>query len=122
VKEVKELSGLGGYFELPVHTYSAGMKSRLVMSLMRLVRGDILVMDEWISAADASVNETANRLQAELITSTSILLIASHSRPILEEWTNRLVWLDRGEVRAVGGVAEVLKEYHAWAAKDRTAR
>ena len=38
VEEVKALSGLGGYFELPVSSYSAGMRSRLVMSMIRLVR------------------------------------------------------------------------------------
>ncbi|MCD7061410.1 ABC transporter ATP-binding protein [Pelagibacterium xiamenense] len=114
VEEVKELSGLGGYFELPVRSYSAGMRSRLVMSLMRLVRGDILVMDEWISAADASVNKTVSKLQSELIASSSILVMASHSQRILEDWTETLLWLDRGEVKAMGPVSEIYAEYKKW--------
>lgn len=111
VEEVKELSGLGGYFELPVQHYSAGMHSRLVMSLLRLVRAEILVMDEWIGAADASLGNTNNTLQTELIGSASIVILASHSERILEEWTNRLVWLDRGRVAQVGPFAEVYAAY-----------
>jgi ABC-type polysaccharide/polyol phosphate transport system ATPase subunit len=117
VAEVKELSDLGGYFELPVHTYSAGMKSRLVMSLMNLVRADILIMDEWISAADASVNKTINELQSRLIKSASILVLASHSQRVLEDWTDSLLWLDQGEVKAQGPIGEVYKEYKSWTEK-----
>ncbi|WP_295808081.1 ATP-binding cassette domain-containing protein [uncultured Nitratireductor sp.] len=113
-EEVKELSGLGGYFELPIRSYSAGMRSRLVMSLMRLVRGDILIMDEWISAADASVNKTVSKLQSDLIESSSILIMASHSQRILEDWTTTLLWLDRGEIKAMGPVADVYADYKKW--------
>lgn len=114
IEEVKELSGLGGYFELPVHSYSAGMRSRLIMSLMRLMKGDILVMDEWISAADASINKTVSRLQTDLIQSSSILVLASHTERILRDWTETLVWLEQGEIKAVGPVDDVYKEYTDW--------
>jgi ABC-2 type transport system ATP-binding protein/lipopolysaccharide transport system ATP-binding protein len=117
VEEVKELSDLGGYFELPVHTYSAGMKSRLVMSLMNLVHADILIMDEWINAADASVNKTVNQLQARLIESASILVLASHSQRVLRDWTESLLWLDQGEVKAYGPFREVFREYKRWTEK-----
>ena len=114
VEEVKEISGLGGYFELPLHSYSAGMRSRLVMSLLRLVRGDILIMDEWINAVDPSLHATVGGLQAQLIERTRILLLASHSRRVLEEWVERLIWLDNGRIRADGPIREVYAEYQAW--------
>jgi ABC-2 type transport system ATP-binding protein/lipopolysaccharide transport system ATP-binding protein len=111
VEEVKELSGLGGYFELPVSSYSAGMRSRLVMSMISLVRAEILVMDEWIGAADATVNKTVGKLQRDLIESTSLLVLASHSERVLREWTNTVVWLDQGVVRAVGDIDEVYPQF-----------
>lgn len=107
VEEVKDLSGLGGYFELPIQSYSAGMKSRFVMSLLPLVRGEILIMDEWINANDTAVDG----IQQRLISKAKILLLASHSKPVLDAWVDRLVWLDRGELRAVGTVDEVYDEY-----------
>ncbi|TKT82411.1 ATP-binding cassette domain-containing protein [Aquamicrobium sp. LC103] len=114
VEEVKGLSKLGGYFELPMNAYSAGMRSRLVMSLLRLVRGEILIMDEWIGAADPSVSGTINELQSQLIERSQILLLASHSKRVLADWVDTLVWVDRGEIRAHGKFDEVYKDYETW--------
>jgi ABC-2 type transport system ATP-binding protein/lipopolysaccharide transport system ATP-binding protein len=114
VEEAKALSGLGGYFELPVSSYSAGMRSRLVMSMMRLVRSDILIMDEWIGAADATVNKTLAMLQRELIENASVLVLASHSRRVLEAWVKTVVWLDGGEVRAIGPIEDIYPEFESW--------
>jgi ABC-type polysaccharide/polyol phosphate transport system ATPase subunit len=114
VEEIKVLSGLGGFFELPVSTYSAGMRSRLVMSLLRLVKPEILIMDEWVGAADQTVTKTADALQRKLIESASILIMASHSRRVLSQWANKLVWLDGGQVRASGPVKDVHAKYDDW--------
>jgi ABC-2 type transport system ATP-binding protein/lipopolysaccharide transport system ATP-binding protein len=111
VEEVKELSQLGGYFELPVSTYSNGMRSRLVMSLIRLVKADILVMDEWLGAADGTVNRKINRLLRDLIESASLMILANHSERVIRQWTNRVVWLDGGVLRAFGPTDEVYPEY-----------
>lgn len=111
VEEVRELSGLGGYFELPVSTYSAGMRSRLVMSMIRLVKADILIMDEWIGTADGAVNRKVGRIQTELVESASLLVLASHSERVLREWVSTIVWLDAGEVRAIGVPDEILPQY-----------
>lgn len=114
VEEVKALSGLGGYFELPVKSYSAGMRSRLVMSFLRLVRGDILIMDEWVNVADPTLNSTIGGLQSRIIERSKILMLASHSRRVLEEWVNTLVWLENGQIRAHGPVDKVYEEYQSW--------
>lgn len=117
VEDVKALSQLGGYFELPVSTYSAGMRSRLVMSMIRLVRADILIMDEWIGAADGTVNKIAHRLQRDLIESASLVLLASHSERVLKDWATVAVWLDGGEIRAMGPVDDVQTEFRNFMAK-----
>jgi ABC-type polysaccharide/polyol phosphate transport system ATPase subunit len=119
VEDVKQLSGLGGYFELPVSSYSAGMRSRLVMSMIRLVRADILIMDEWIGTADGAVNNAVGRVQRDLIESSSVLVLASHAERVLKDWISTVVWLDGGEVRAVGPTGEVLPEYQKALAVSR---
>ncbi len=118
VEDVKALSGLGGYFELPVSSYSAGMRSRLVMSMIRLVKADILIMDEWIGTADGAVNKAIGHLQRDLIESSSLLVLASHSDRVLQQWVSTVVWLDGGEVRAIGPTDEVLPEYQKLLAKS----
>lgn len=114
IEDVKALSGLGGYFELPIKSYSAGMKSRLVMSLLRLVHGEILIMDEWINAVDPTLSKAVGGLQTQLIDRCKILLLASHSERVLKEWVSKLIWLDQGEIRGMGPVEETYKEYNLW--------
>ncbi|MGQ2906755.1 MAG: ABC transporter ATP-binding protein [Aliihoeflea sp.] len=111
--DVHRISGLGGYFDLPIKSYSAGMKSRLVMSLLRLVRGEILIMDEWINAVDPSLSKTIGGLQSQLIDRSKILMLASHSERVLREWVQTLVWLEQGEIREIGTVDSVLRSYNA---------
>lgn len=114
VEAAREISGLGGYFELPISSYSAGMKSRFVMSLLRLVHGEILIMDEWINAVDPRLNEAVEGIQKRLINQSKILLLASHSERVLKSWVDKLAWLDQGQLKAFGGVDEVYREYHSW--------
>lgn len=118
VERIREASGLGEYFDLPMRIYSAGMRSRLSMSVLGLLKGEIVVMDEWLSAADASVNAIASRLQTQLIESARILIMASHSEGVLRKWADRLVWLHRGEVRATGSHDEVLGAYREFLEAD----
>lgn len=119
VEEVRQLSGLGGYFDLPIRSYSAGMNSRLVMSLLHLVRGEILIMDEWINAVDPSLNETIGGLQSQLVESAKILLLASHSERVLRQWVHKIAWLEQGTLRAFGPANEIFIEYQAWIKKRR---
>jgi ABC-2 type transport system ATP-binding protein/lipopolysaccharide transport system ATP-binding protein len=114
VEEIKELSDLGGYFELPISTYSAGMRSRFVMSLLRLVRAEILIMDEWIGTADATVSENANRLQQEVVQGAKIVVMASHAPRVLNQWTDRVIWLHRGKVRDDGPTRQIQIRYKRW--------
>lgn len=120
VEEVKELSGLGGYFELPMQSYSAGMRSRLVMSLLRLVRGEILIMDEWINVADPSLNATVGGLQSRLVERSKILLLASHSRRVLDDWVNEIMWIEKGEIRDFGPIGDVYPKYQKWLKERNT--
>ncbi len=92
---------------MPFRTYSSGMQLRLAFSVSTCIRPQILIMDEWLSTGDLDFKERAEQRLKEVVTSTEILVIASHSMPLLEKNCNRLVWLDHGEVRRDGAFAEV---------------
>lgn len=112
IDDVRRISGLGGYFDLPIKSYSAGMKSRLVMSLLRLVHGEILIMDEWINTVDSSLSKTIGSLQSQLIARSKILMLASHSERVLREWVKTLIWIDQGRIREIGAVNDVIRAYN----------
>jgi len=113
VDEIADFTELGPYIDMPVRTYSAGMMVRLCFAVATAVHPEILLMDEWLGAGDASFLHKARKRMEEFVSSTSILVLASHSMPLLEEWCNRAILLDRGHIVAAGDVAEITALYNA---------
>jgi ABC-type polysaccharide/polyol phosphate transport system ATPase subunit len=111
VDEIAEFTELGYYIDMPVRTYSSGMMVRLCFAVATAVHPEILLMDEWLAAGDAAFLSKARQRMEEFVAGTSILVLASHSMPLLEEWCNRAVLLDKGHVVASGPVAEVAAIY-----------
>lgn len=111
VDEIADFTELGYYIDMPVRTYSSGMMVRLCFAVATSVRPEILLMDEWLAAGDAGFLSKARRRMEEFLSGTSILVLASHSLPLLEEWCNRAILLDHGKVIAAGPVAEVAAHY-----------
>jgi ABC-2 type transport system ATP-binding protein/lipopolysaccharide transport system ATP-binding protein len=110
--EIEEFTQLGGYLDLPVRTYSAGMLLRLAFAVATTIEPDILIMDEMIEAGDASFMEQATARIDMLIKKASIFVIASHDEKTLRRFCNRAIWLDRGELRCFGPLDEALVAYN----------
>ena len=111
IDEIAEFTELGYYIDMPVRTYSAGMMIRLCFAVATSVRPQILLMDEWIAAGDAAFLNKARQRMEDFLASTSILVLASHSVPLLKEWCNRAILLDHGRILAMGSVDEVGAAY-----------
>ena len=109
--EVAAFTELGPYLDMPVRTYSAGMSVRLAFTASTCIPTDILLMDEWISAGDARFLEKARKRMADLIGSSNIMVLASHSMPLLREWCNRGILLQQGRIVVDGSVEEAIAEY-----------
>ena len=110
---IAEFSELGEYLDLPVRTYSSGMYLRLAFAITTSVHPDIVVMDEMIGAGDAQFLERAQRRMSELLERARILVLASHSEPIIRDFCTKVVWIEKGRVRMIGPAAEVLLAYAA---------
>lgn len=111
VPEIEEFTELGEYLDLPVRTYSSGMQMRLSLGVATTLEPDILLMDEWVLAGDASFLAKARERMSRFVEKASILVIASHSEEIIKTWCNKAVYLKSGHVQAIGSVSDVLKQY-----------
>jgi len=99
--EIAEFSGLGDFLQMPVRTYSSGMTLRLAFSIVTSVKAEILLMDEWLSVGDADFVHKAEARLRGLVDAASILVIASHSREVIDHLCNVRVTLEHGSVVAV---------------------
>jgi len=111
IDEIISFSELGDFIDMPLRTYSSGMHLRLAFSVSTMVRPEILLMDEWLAVGDQGFTHKAESRLAELVQATNILVIASHSRDLINTTCNRVLWLEHGKVRMDGAPDEVLPVY-----------
>ena len=108
---IAEFTGLGDFLDMPFRTYSSGMQLRLAFSTSTAIRPEILVMDEWLSTGDEDFKQKADRRLREIVETTKILVLASHSSDLLRKNCNRILWMEHGRVRMDGPPNEVLSAY-----------
>lgn len=113
VDEIVEFTELGYHIDMPVRTYSSGMMVRLCFAVATALRAEILLMDEWLGAGDAGFLAKARRRMEDFVADTSILVLASHSMPLLQQWCNRAILLEQGRVAAIGSVDDVAAAYES---------
>lgn len=109
--EIVEFSELGEFVNMPVRTYSSGMHLRLAFAVATIIRPEILLMDEWLSVGDAAFNEKAEQRLNDLVKSSRILVIASHSRDLIERTCNRVMWFEHGQLKMDDSPEKVCAEY-----------
>jgi len=106
-------SELGEFIHMPVRTYSTGMHMRLAFAVSTMISPDILLMDEWLSVGDKGFQTKAEKRLNQLIERSSILVIATHSRDLIERCCSRVLWLEHGKIRMDGGPKEICPLYFA---------
>jgi lipopolysaccharide transport system ATP-binding protein len=87
------------------------MLVRLGFAIATSVVPEILLMDEWLSAGDADFGKKAQAKIREVVDSSKILAIASHSRGTIERACNQVLWLESGRMKMLGEPKEVLDAY-----------
>jgi capsular polysaccharide transport system ATP-binding protein len=93
---VREYSELGDYFDMPVGTYSAGMRSRLSFALSLAFEFDCYLFDEIMAVGDAAFREkAAATLTAHKLRSSFV--IASHNLHDIRANSDSILVLQRGE-------------------------
>jgi ABC-type polysaccharide/polyol phosphate transport system ATPase subunit len=110
-EEVVDFCELGDYIDMPVRMYSTGMLVRLAFAIATSATSDILLFDELIGAGDARFVEKAQERLQRFVDRSSIVVVASHSRTVLEQWCNRAFLLEHGKLIHDGSVREVLETY-----------
>lgn len=111
IDEIIDFSELGDFIDMPLRTYSTGMQLRVAFAVSTIVRPQILLMDEWLSVGDAGFQERAEKRLNDLVQSTNILVIASHSRELISKVCNRLIWLEHGKIMMDGAPDDVAPHY-----------
>lgn len=109
--DIIEFAELGDFIYLPVRTYSSGMLLRMAFAVSTSITADILIMDEWLSVGDGGFADRAEQRLNYLVDNSEILVMASHSKPLIQRTSNRMLWLAHGSVNGLGTTEELVPKY-----------
>jgi ABC-2 type transport system ATP-binding protein/lipopolysaccharide transport system ATP-binding protein len=111
--EIVGFSELGEFIDLPVRTYSSGMRARLAFSIAATIKPEILIIDELMGVGDRKFQQKSIVRMKELIQESKALVVVSHSMDTVRDLCSRTVWLDKGRIVAQGPTQEVVEQYES---------
>ncbi|HIQ47487.1 MAG TPA: ABC transporter ATP-binding protein [Sulfurovum sp.] len=108
---VRDFSELGEYFDMPIKTYSSGMKGRLSFGLSLAFDFDYMLIDETLSVGDARFKVKAKEALRKKIESCHILLV-SHDMKTLQELCQTGLLVHDGELHYYEDINEAIESYN----------
>jgi ABC-2 type transport system ATP-binding protein/lipopolysaccharide transport system ATP-binding protein len=108
---IAEFTELGPYLDMPLRTYSTGMRTRLAFAVSTSISSEIILIDEGILAGDMHfLNKVRERLSG-FLGGTSIVVLASHSQDLLRAWCDSGIFMQAGKIARIGPIDEILRLY-----------
>ncbi len=113
IADIDEFSELGEFLDLPISSYSSGMKARLGFAFTTGIKADILLIDEVIGVGDTKFYQKAQDRLKNQLHGAGIVVMASHAPSILNEFCQGAIVLKRGQVAFRGRVNDALAFYNS---------
>jgi len=114
VDDIIAFSELEEFIHVPLKNYSSGMKARLGFSIATSIQPDLLIVDEVLAVGDIHFRRKCEaRIQDMIASGTSVLLV-SHSISQVENLCSRVLWLEKGRIKAIGEARQICSEFIAY--------
>jgi len=106
------LTGIEEYFDMPVGTYSAGMRSRFSFALMLALEFDIYLIDEGMpGTTDVEFNRKAGSILQDRLQSSTVIIV-SHQAKTLEKFCRSAAVLRHGKLIMFDTLEEAKQLYN----------
>ena len=109
--EIIEFAELGAFIDSPLRTYSSGMIARLGFSVATTWKPEILILDEILAVGDEAFQHKCQIRMEQFKGHGTTTLLVTHDSATVETLCSRAVWLENGQVKAIGPSREVLSMY-----------
>lgn len=111
-KRVIEFAELGTKFDLPVRTYSSGMKPRLAFACSIAIDFDVYLIDEVTSVGDAKFRRKAKEALLEKSEYANVIMV-SHEMDEIRQFCDSAIVLHKGELSFYKDLELGIKKYQA---------
>lgn len=109
--EIVAFAEVEKFLDTPVKRYSSGMYVRLAFAVAAHLETEILVIDEVLAVGDVAFQRKCLGKMGDLSHSGRTVLFVSHNMQAVRSLCSEAIWLDQGQVKAVGSSAKVIETY-----------
>jgi capsular polysaccharide transport system ATP-binding protein len=111
-KRVQDFAELGQKYDLPVQTYSSGMRPRLAFACSIAIDFDVYLIDEVTSVGDAKFRAKAKQALTERSKNASVIMV-SHEMDEIRQFCDSAIVLDDGNLTFFNDLEEGITTYQA---------
>lgn len=117
VRFVEQFAEIGDYFDLPVKSFSSGMRSRVAFGLSMAFDFDYYLIDEVMAVGDSQFRTKSSQVLTERLKRAN-LIMTTHSMSDIRQYCNVVVHVDAGTVRIYDDIEQGIDAYRGTAAKS----
>jgi capsular polysaccharide transport system ATP-binding protein len=107
-----DFAELGDYFDMPVRTYSSGMKARLAFGLSMAIEFDAYLVDEVTAVGDARFQAKCRKAFEERRERSSVIIV-SHQLNTIKDYCNCCAVIQDGKLLYFDSVEAARRIYEA---------
>jgi capsular polysaccharide transport system ATP-binding protein len=111
-EKVRDFAELGEYFDMPLRTYSSGMRARLAFGLSMAIDFQVYLIDEVIAVGDKPFREKCNAVFRGRRDHASVIIV-SHNMNTIRQFAERCAVLEAGKLTLFDSVDEAAQVYEA---------
>ncbi len=109
--EIIAFAGIEKFIHTPIKRLSSGMSVRLGFAVASHLEPDIMIIDEVLAVGDADFQKKCMDRMEYIRNSGRTILFVSHNMDSVAGLCDRVMWLNRGEVKCIGKPREVIQAY-----------
>ena len=110
IEYVADFAEIGTYFDMPVNTYSSGMRSRLSFGLSMAFEFDVYLVDEVIAVGDKRFKEKSQEAFRQKQEKARLITV-SHDLSLLKSLCNVGIVLNKGEFQSFESIDDAITAY-----------
>jgi len=113
--EIVDFSEIAEFIDTPVKRYSSGMYVRLAFAVAAHLDPEVLIVDEVLAVGDANFQRKCLGKMSKVAQEGRTVILVSHSMVLVENLTQKCLWLHDGQVKMSGASGDVAAEYLKYA-------
>ncbi|HMN78081.1 MAG TPA: ABC transporter ATP-binding protein [Burkholderiaceae bacterium] len=107
---IADFAEIGDYFDLPMNSYSSGMRSRVAFGMSMAFDFDYYLIDEVTAVGDPQFKSKSQALLRERLKRSRVIMV-SHAMPEIEKFCDVVVHVDRGRTALYEDVKQGIAAY-----------